>query len=199
MKKPRGRPKDDDLDRQIITAAWELLRDRPLAQLTLKEIAIAAGTSRPAIYRRWDTVELIVIDAFLAAVEDEVPTPGAAHPADALREYIAMLTQFLNGRVGRAISEILGRAQNDADLMRAFHERFLIPRRAHGRALIKRGQAEGVFRRDLASDLIVDLYAGPIYFRAFSRHAPLDAEFAERLTDSVLATIATKPASGDAS
>jgi hypothetical protein len=55
--------------------------------------------------------------------------------------------------------------------------------------LVERGQAEGVFRADLDSDLIIDLYAGPIYFRAFTRHAPLDAEFAGSLADGVLAAI----------
>lgn len=191
-KKTPGRPKDDGIDRQIILATWALLEGQPLAQLTVNEIAKAAGTSRPAIYRRWRSVEEIVIDAFLSAVEDRVPSPGTIRPADALREYIRSLAHFLNGRVGRVVSEILGRAQNDDALMRAFHDGFLIRRRAHGRALIERGQAEGVFRADFDCDLIIDLYAGPIYFRAFTHHAPLDDAFTASLADAVLAAIQTR-------
>ncbi len=191
--RPRGRPKDDHLDRQITDAAWRLLADRPLAALTINEIAACAGTSRPAVYRRWNSVEEIVIDAFLTAVEDEVPTPREEHSPDALREYIASLTRFLSSRVGRVTAEILGRAQSDPALMERFHDGFLRRRRAHGRSLVEQGQRAGYFRTDFDSELIIDLYAGPIYFRAFSRHAPLDEEFARDLAEIVLSAISTDP------
>ncbi|MEF9600944.1 TetR/AcrR family transcriptional regulator [Paracoccus sp. PXZ] len=188
-RKPRGRPMDEELGARVLSATWALLAEKSLSELTLNEIASAAGTSRPALYRRWNSVEAIVIDAFLAMVEDEVPTPGIAEPALALREYIVSLARFLQGRVGRVIAELLGRAQSDEALMAAFHQGFLVPRRNHARALIARGQAAGVFRSDLDLDLIIDLYAGPIYFRAFSKHAALDGDFADGLARLVTHTL----------
>ncbi|WP_371255978.1 TetR-like C-terminal domain-containing protein [Paracoccus sp. J39] len=98
--------------------------------------------------------------------------------SDAVR---AGFSQAGQGRVGRVIAELLGRAQSDEALMAAFHRGFLVPRRNHARELIARGRADGVFRADLDLDLIIDLYAGPIYFRAFAKHAPLDRDFAEGL------------------
>ena len=53
---------DDDLDGRIMEAAWHLLADKSLASLTIREIAECAGTSRPAIYRRWNSVEEVAID-----------------------------------------------------------------------------------------------------------------------------------------
>lgn len=188
-RKPRGRPMDEELGARVLSATWALLAEKSLSELTLNEIASAAGTSRPALYRRWNSVEAIVIDAFLAMVEDEVPTPGIAEPALALQEYIVSLARFLQGRVGRVIAELLGRAQNDDALMAAFHQGFLVPRRNHARELIERGQVAGVFRSDLDLDLIIDLYAGPIYFRAFAKHAPLDRDFADGLARLVTDTL----------
>jgi len=187
---------DEELGARVLSATWALLAEKSLSELTLNEIAGAAGTSRPALYRRWNSVEAIVIDAFLAMVEDEVPTPGIAEPTRALQEYIVSLARFLQGRVGRVIAELLGRAQNDGALMAAFHQGFLVPRRIHARELIERGQVAGVFRRDLDLDLIIDLYAGPIYFRAFSKHAPLDRDFADRLARLVVDTL--RPSGGTA-
>ncbi|RXJ72761.1 hypothetical protein CS022_14090 [Veronia nyctiphanis] len=184
-----GRPRNDELNTQIKQAAWELLAQRPLAELTINEIAARAETTRPAVYRRWSRVEDIVIDAFLDAVSESVPSPKASEPSEQLHEYILLLCNFVNSWAGRVIAEILGRAQSDPQLMTKFQEVFLMPRRGHASEIIKRGQDSGCFRTDLEMDFIIDLYAGPIYFRAFSHHAELDQSFAEQLADVVLKTL----------
>lgn len=196
-KRSPGRQMDDELGHRITDAAWRMLAEKPLAALTIIEIAESAGTSRPAIYRRWHSVEEIVIDAFLHHVEGAVQTDDALAPPDALRNYIVSLGRFLGGRVGRVIAEILGRAQSDPGLMERFHAGFLRRRRDSGRSLIARGQQEGHFRADLDSELIIDLYAGPIYFRAFARHAPLDETFTRSLADQVLLAIGTRTGSAE--
>lgn len=188
-RKAVGRPLDNELGRRITDTAWKLLADRSLASLTISEIAECAGTSRPTIYRRWNTVEEIVIDAFLNVVEEAVLADAASSAPDALHAYILSLGQFLGGRVGSVMAEILGRAQNDPDLMERFHAEFLRKRRDNGRELVRRGQREGHFRADLDSDLIIDLYAGPLYFRAFAKHAPINDDFTHQLAELVLAAI----------
>lgn len=193
-KKAVGRPMDDDLDGRIMEAAWHLLADKSLASLTIREIAECAGTSRPAIYRRWNSVEEVAIDAFLEQVGVAVLANAALSPPAALREYIGSLGRFIGGRVGRVIAEILGRAQSEPALMQRFHSGYLLPRRDNGRSIVLRGQKEGYFRADLDCDMIIDLYAGPIYFRAFAKHAPLDEDFTRALADLVLNTINPQPA-----
>jgi len=37
--------------------------------------------------------------------------------------------------------------------------------------------------------MLIDIYAGPIYFRAFSQHAPMDEKFVKCLADHALETI----------
>jgi AcrR family transcriptional regulator len=191
-KKPSGRQLDEEIGHRVTAAAWRLLADKSLAALTIMEIADLAGTSRPAIYRRWHSVDEIAIDAVLDQVTEIVRADDTLSPPDALRTYIVSLGRFLSGRVGRAIAEILGRAQSDPDLMERFHAGFLRRRRDNARSLIERGQREGYFRADLDSELIIDLYAGPIYFRAFARHAPLDEAFTRSLAEQVLLTIGTR-------
>ena len=185
----RGRPRDSNLNKEITKVLWKLLENKSLAELTINEIALKAKTTRPAIYRRWSSIEEICIDAFLAEVEQKVPTPTSNHPPDALREYILSLIKFLSGQVGKVIAEILGRAQVSPELMRKFHDGFLKPRRNHARQIIRRGQKSNHFRSDIDFDLLIDLYAGPIYFRAFAQHAPLNDKFAQELADTVLVAI----------
>ena len=166
-----------------------MLETMSLHDIAITDVAGATGISRPAIYRRWASVEEIVLDAFLHETQDAVPMPEGPDVAEVLRLYILSLVRFIDGRVGRTIAELLGMAQSNPQVFDAFHARFLTERRDHGRQIILRGQRDGVFRDDLDSELVIDLYAGPIYFRAFSRHGPLDDAFAQGLADRVLAAI----------
>jgi len=184
-----GRPRDASLDQKTMDATWDLLQERPLAKLTIQEIAERAGTTRPAIYRRWNSIDEIVIDAFLNSISEKVIIPEDYDPPDQFRFYVKKLTAVLNSGTGRVIAEIVGRAQSDPDLMARFKSGFLVPRRLHGYQIIERGQALGVFRSDLPPNLVMDLYAGPIYYRAFFQLEAADEAYAEQLADSVLAVL----------
>ena len=60
---PRGRERrrGSNLERAILEAAWEELRDKGLPATTMEGIAMRAQTSRPVLYRRWrNLVELAI-------------------------------------------------------------------------------------------------------------------------------------------
>ncbi|MFD4957757.1 TetR/AcrR family transcriptional regulator [Microbacterium sp. NPDC058389] len=48
-----GRPRDPEIEEAILDATRSQLLDHGYAALSLTDIAAAAGTSRPAVYRRW--------------------------------------------------------------------------------------------------------------------------------------------------
>lgn len=48
-----GRPRDDRIDRAVLDATLELLTEGSYADLTLTAVAARAGTSVPAVRRRW--------------------------------------------------------------------------------------------------------------------------------------------------
>ena len=51
--KPQGRPRDASLDARVVGAARVLLRQGGLDALSISEVALRSGVSRPAIYRRF--------------------------------------------------------------------------------------------------------------------------------------------------
>ena len=58
----RGRPRDPGVDEAIILATLELLDERGYVGLSLAEVALRAGVSRTALYRRWDSKAQLVVD-----------------------------------------------------------------------------------------------------------------------------------------
>ena len=76
MANENGRPRDARIDSAVLDAAAELLAEVGYADLTVAAIADRAGTSRPAVYRRWPTKAHLVHEATFG---DSVTQRAAAH------------------------------------------------------------------------------------------------------------------------
>jgi len=64
-----GRPRDRRIDDAVLAATRELLVSEGYSGLSLTAVATAAGTSTPAIYRRWPTKAHLVHEAAFPATE----------------------------------------------------------------------------------------------------------------------------------
>ena len=62
-----GRPRDTQIDDAVLRATVELLERDGYLQLTIANVAARAGTSKPAIYRRWPTKAHLVHEAVFPA------------------------------------------------------------------------------------------------------------------------------------
>ena len=96
------------------------------------------------------------------------------------------LVKVFLSRRGRIVSAILAGGQSDRDLIAAFRERFLWPRRHEAYATLRRGIERGELRKNVDMDLLLDSLYGPIYMRFLIRHAKLTAIFVDHLCELVL-------------
>lgn len=67
-----GRPRDRGLDDALVSATLELLAERGYAATTLTAVAARAGTTTPAIYRRWSSKADLVLDAVFRLDRSEI-------------------------------------------------------------------------------------------------------------------------------
>ena len=68
-----GRPRDLELERRLLDAAWRQLTERGYDALSMSRVAAAANAHRTDVYRRWSTKPQLVVDVLaehLPAVED---------------------------------------------------------------------------------------------------------------------------------
>ena len=96
------------------------------------------------------------------------------------------LVKVFRSRRGRIVSAILAAGQSDEDVIAAFRERFLRPRRREAYATLERGIRRGELRKDIDPDLLLDSLYGPIYMRFLIRHDRLTSDFVNRLCALVL-------------
>ena len=76
MAKP-GRPREHRLDDAIVAATVDLLGERGYNGLSLAGVAERAGTTTPAIYRRWSSkADLVLSTVFRTQGDDVVADTG---------------------------------------------------------------------------------------------------------------------------
>lgn len=96
-----GRPRDGRIDEAVLRATADLLLEVGYAGLSLSAIAERAGTTRPALYRRWPSLDHLVHEAaFPEALAAPLPSTGSA--TGDLRAMIAGALAAFSAPVARA-------------------------------------------------------------------------------------------------
>jgi AcrR family transcriptional regulator len=155
-----GRPRDPRLDDAIVAATLALLEERGYAGLSFTAVATHAGTTKPAIYRRWSSKRDLVLEAVFRTQGDDVVANTGDLDAD-MRTMVRWSLEKLGSPVGRAalaglLAEPPGTAGTPTDQLtlvwRRMDERF--------REAIERGEANGW--HTLVYGLTLALYSLPL-------------------------------------
>jgi AcrR family transcriptional regulator len=119
-----GRPRDPRIDRAVLRATAELLVEGGYADLSIAAIAARAGTTKPAIYRRWRSLAHLVHEtAFPTGETTTLPETGSL--AGDLREMVRRTVAVFSHPVARAaLPGLLAEVSADPSLHTALLERF---------------------------------------------------------------------------
>jgi AcrR family transcriptional regulator len=147
-----GRPRDASIDDAVLDATLHRLARDGFAGLSLASIAADAGTSRPAIYRRWPDKESLVVGALARLAQVEPPDTDAS-PFDDL---VAELEHFRHCITEAAALPVAGLMLGDDvnETLRAkYHDLVVVPRRTRIHACLQRAIDDGALDAD--ADLVV--------------------------------------------
>ena len=185
-----GRPRDPRIDGAVLRATVELLAETGYPGLLVSAIAERAGTSKPAIYRRWPSKAHLVHEAvFPIGVATALPDTGSL-PED-LREMVRRATAFLTTPAARAaLPGLVGEMAADPTLHSALLERFAGIIGGGLADLLERAAARGEVRADLtAAELATELteaIAGITLMGLLTRVTELDGAWVDRTTTLLL-------------
>ncbi|GLY70452.1 TetR/AcrR family transcriptional regulator [Amycolatopsis taiwanensis] len=187
-----GRPRDERIDVVVPRVVLEILNEVGYGKLTLEAVSSRAGTSKPALRRRWRSRQHLVVDA-LAAVIGTTPTPDTGCTHCDLVAGIGTLTQAFTTKVGRrALPALVSDLADDPELESAFLDRFFHPRRDTTAEALRRGIHRGDLPADVDIDLLLDMLASTTYYRVLFGHLPVTATLAEDVVEIVLTGVATE-------
>jgi AcrR family transcriptional regulator len=186
-KRPPGRPRSEQSRRAILRSTLKLLRKKGgFAELGIEAIAADANVSKATVYRWWPNKGALVADAFAHSAEEELQFPDTGSVVGDMSLQMRRLIRIMRSSRGRIVVALLAGGQSDPELLEAFRERFLWPRRRQAYKTLQRGIDRGELPRDANKDLILDSLYGAIYMRLMIQHAELDERFAGEICDLVL-------------
>ena len=134
---------------------------------------------KATVYRWWPNKGALVADAFASSTTRRLHFPDTGSVDTDMSRQMRQLVKIFRSPRGRIVSAILAAGQSDRELVAAFRERFLKPRRREAYETLRRGIRRGELRRDIDPDLLLDSLYGPIYMRFLIRHDRLTPEFVD--------------------
>lgn len=168
-----GRPRSEAARRAILEAAYSLVIARGYQQVTMAEIAAAAGSGKQTIYRWWPSKPALVLDALEQYGEETI---DPEQPED--RSLAGFFQRVCTGasRAAPVLRSLMAEAQFDAALRALLKERLVDRRRAALDRALRRWGIDDPARRE---SLILGLY-GSLWYRLLLDE-PLDAAFVGRI------------------
>ena len=174
MRTEVGRPRNRAIDEAVLRATVELIGESSYAELSLDAVAVRAGTSKPAIYRRWRSKAHLVHEAvFPIDATTEIPDTGSLE--DDVREMIRRTLAVLSTPAARAaLPGLIGEMASDPALHTALLERFgdILVRGLNDylRSATRRGEV----RRGVSASELAEAVAGMTLLALITRGSNVD-------------------------
>ncbi|WP_048634581.1 TetR/AcrR family transcriptional regulator [Mycolicibacterium aurum] len=180
MRTDVGRPRNRAIDEAVLRVTVELIGESSYADLSLDAIAVRAGTSKPAIYRRWRGKAHLVHEAVFPIDETtELPETGSLEGD--VQEMIRRTLAVLSTPAARAaLPGLIGEMASDPTLHTALLERF-------GDILVRgltdyleSATRRGEVRRDVTATDLAESIAGMTLLALITRGAAIDENWVGR-------------------
>lgn len=187
-----GRPRDENIDKEVVAAVLDVLRTHGYRAVTIERIAQKVRTARTTIYRRWPSKRRLVAYAVLSEM-------GASPAADTgvlrldLEAAVRTLLRAFAGPLKQALAGLVTDMAQDPELAATIRQDVLAARRQSMRDALQRARARQEIRDDLDTELVLDMLTGPFYYRALFGHAPITARMTREVVRYVLRIAARAP------
>jgi AcrR family transcriptional regulator len=117
------RRRGEELERAILHAAAEELREFGYAGMTMDRVAARAGTNKNAIYRRWPHRAALGIAAYRHLSDAVMPNPDTGTLRGDALEMLRRANETWSSPHGAILRELLAAAADDPELLTLMRER----------------------------------------------------------------------------
>lgn len=175
-----GRPRNQDIDDAVLRATADLIAQCSYADLSVDAIATRAGTSKPAIYRRWKGKAHLVHEAvFPITADTELPDTGSVESdvREMLRRTLAVLS---TPAALAALPGLVGEMASDPTLHTALLRRFddILVRAFN--TYVDSATLRGDIRRGVTASDLAEALAGMTLLALITRRTSLGEDWIER-------------------
>lgn len=169
---PGGRPRDHAIDAAVVAAAVAVLNEEGLDAVTFARVAERAGTSRPALYRRFGSNEELVIAALRSIAERSRPDPTGDHLADLEAELRSFRDAITSTNSITLVGSMLVDTVDPA-IRETYRALIVQPRRERIGAILRAARTDGAVTGSPADlDVATTMCTGSFYAYALAGRTP---------------------------
>jgi AcrR family transcriptional regulator len=163
--RPAGRPRNPELDRAILAAAEQQLREAGYAGMSLESVAAAAGTTVPAVRRRFHSKASMAVAVIDSLRVQSMPTGSGPPRSRALALLRNFQANLLSSNSMAVVGTLLAEEHRHPELLAAFRGRLVEPRRAALRGALAEGISRGELPDSADPDVLASMLIGSFYAR----------------------------------
>jgi AcrR family transcriptional regulator len=190
-----GRPRDPQLDAAILAEAEKQLRERGYGEMSLESVAAGAGTTVPALRRRYSnkvSLATAVVDSLRI---EPIRTRTEAPPRERAVAILENFRRNLEREHSMALlGTLLAEEGRNPQLLERFRARLVKARRQVLADALRAGIAAAELPEDMDVDVTVNMLIGSFYARYIS-HGRIPHDWSRRIMHQIwpTRTTGTKP------
>lgn len=176
----------------VFETAMALAATKGFSATTINEISERSGVSKSTIYRHWDDVEELFLDA-LTHYARSYTAPDTGNLRDDLIVYLIGYAQSLTDTSNGALTAHLASAAINDGRFAAIQRDYATQNRNSGRPIFERALQRGELPASTDVDALQELLAAPLAFRLLVSRRPLDAQWVTGHVNHVLTLAGYEP------
>jgi AcrR family transcriptional regulator len=171
----------------VLTAVLGALAETRYRDLTIEQVAQRAGVAKTTIYRRWGSVEGLVLDLMRDQTARRVPTPDTGDlDADMRALARGILAIYRDPAINALISSMVAAATYLPEARQTLSE-FFVSRITETAIIAERAVQRGELPADTDTVEVIRMLGAPFYYRMFITGEPVDEALADRAAAAAVA------------
>jgi AcrR family transcriptional regulator len=186
-----GRPRDRAADEAILDATEEVLARRGYEAMSIEQVAVEAGVSKPTVYLRYSS-KAELVRGMIDRLEPPLPKPRGDSARDDLVRLVRAGDRWVDRHGLRLVAAVILEQTDHPELLARFRERVVGPARRAFVDILRRGVESGELRPGADGDEVVDALSSAYWARTWVA-ASAGRGWVERLVDTVITGLRADP------
>jgi AcrR family transcriptional regulator len=158
----------------VLSAVLHELNVNGYAALSVEAVASRAGVNKTTIYRRWPTLDDLLVDALMTWSEDAIPGPDTGSIETDLLTLGRTLADQLNGGIGRQIVAVVLTAGLRSAQLREATRRYFDQQAVRATPLVAHAIARGELPANTDANALLTTFRAPLFYRMVTTGDPID-------------------------
>lgn len=185
-----GRRRDPDIDHRCLHAAQLLYAEGGSAAVTFEAVSRRAGVGKPAVYRRWESAESLLVNA-LEQTDFDIDIHQTGDARGELIAFTSGLMDYFRSANGPVVMRLMIELHQQSALYRAVGN-FAAEKTLHAvTEIVQRGIDRGEIDSRLSPTMVTGVLSGAALYEAMARREGMSLstpgdDYASQLVDLIL-------------